>query len=112
MRRMERRMAEMFRGDVMVAFAVMTAVTVAARLGGFWLMSYVPITPRVRRMMDALPGSIIVAAALPVAVEGGPVVMFAILAAIGATIVSRNDFIAVIVGMVVAALARAAGFGG
>ena len=65
-----------------------------------------------RRMLDALPGSIIVAAALPVAVNGGPVVMFAILAAIVATIVSRNDFIAVIVGMAVAALLRAAGFGG
>jgi len=105
-------MGDLLRGDVMLAFAVMTAVTVAARLGGFWLMSYIPVTPRVRRMMDALPGSIIVAAALPVAVNGGAVVMFAILAAIIATIVSRNDFIAVIVGMAVAALARTAGFGG
>ena len=59
-------MADVLRSDVMLAFAVMTAVTVAVRLGGFWLMSYVPVTPRVRRMMDALPGSIIVAAALPV----------------------------------------------
>ena len=105
-------MADVLRSDVVLAFAVMTAVTVAARLGGFWLMSYVPVTPRVRRMLDALPGSIIVAAALPVAVNGGPVVMFAILAAIVVTIVSRNDFIAVIVGMAVAALLRAAGFGG
>jgi len=104
-------MAEMLRSDVMLAFAVMTAVTVAARLGGFWLMGYVTVTPRVRRMLDALPGSIIVAAALPVAINGGPVVVFAILAAIVATVVFRNDFIAVIVGMTVAALARACGFG-
>jgi len=105
-------MAELLRSDVMLAFAVMTAVTVAARLGGFWLMGYVNVTPRIRRMLDALPGSIIVAAALPVAVHGGPVVMFAIVAAIAATVVFRNDFIAVIVGMAVAALARAMGFGG
>lgn len=105
-------MAEFLRSDVMLAFAVMTAVTVAARLGGFWLMGYVDVTPRIRRMLDALPGSIIVAAALPVAVNGGPVVMFAIVAAIVATVVFRNDFIAVIVGMTVAALARAMGFGG
>lgn len=105
-------MAEVLRSDVMVAFAVMTAVTVAVRLGGFWLMGYVTVTPRVRRMLDALPGSIIVAAALPVAVNGGPVVMFAIFAAVAATILFRNDFIAVIVGMAVAALARASGFGG
>jgi uncharacterized membrane protein len=105
-------MSEMLRSDVMVAFAVMTAVTVAARLGGYWLMGYVNVTPRVRRMLDALPGSIIVAAALPVAVNGGPVVMFAIIAAIAVTIIFRNDFIAVITGRLVAALARGFGFGG
>ena len=68
------------RGDVMIAFAVMMVVTVLSRVGGYWLMSYVTITPRVRRMLEALPGSIIVAASLPVAVNGGPVVMFAIVA--------------------------------
>lgn len=105
-------MNEVLRSDVMLAFAVMTAVTVASRLGGFWLMSYVDVTPRVRRMLDALPGSIIVAAALPVAVNGGPVVMFALAAAMAVSIIRRNDFIAVITGMTVAALARALGFGG
>lgn len=102
----------LLRDDVMIAFAVMTAVTVASRLGGYWLMGYVNVTPRVRRMLDALPGSIIVAAALPVAVTGGPVVMFAIAAAIAVTIIRRNDFIAVITGMAVAALARAMGASG
>ena len=72
-------------------------------------MGYVNVTPRVRRMLDALPGSIIVAAALPVAVNGGLVVMFAIAAAMVVTIIRRNDFIAVITGMAVAALARAVG---
>jgi uncharacterized membrane protein len=102
----------LLRSDVMVAFAVMTAVTVGARLGGYFLMGYVTMTPRVRRMLDALPGSIIVAASLPVAVNGGEVVMFAIAAALVVSIVSRNDFIAVITGMAVAALARAIGFAG
>ena len=105
-------MSDWLRSDVMIAFAVMTAVTVASRLGGYWLMSYVHVTPRVRRMLDALPGSIIVAAALPVAVNGGLVVMFAISAAMIVTIIRRNDFVAVITGMAVAALARAIGFSG
>jgi uncharacterized membrane protein len=100
------------RSDVMMAFAAMTAVTVASRLGGYWLMGYVTMTPRIRRMLDALPGSIIVAAALPVAVNGGAVVMFAIVAAMVVTIIRRNDFIAVMTGMAVAALARAMGFSG
>ncbi len=105
-------MSDLVRPDVMIAFTVMAAVTIASRLGGFWLMGYVNVTPRVRRMLDALPGSIIIAAALPVAVNGGPVVIFAIAAALVIAIVLRNDFIAVIVGMTVAALARAFGFSG
>ena len=105
-------MSDFLRSDLIIAFAVMTAVTVASRLGGYWLMGYVTVTPRVRRMLDALPGSIIVAAALPVAVNGGAVVMFAIVAAMAVTIIRRNDFLAVITGMAVAALARALGFAG
>jgi uncharacterized membrane protein len=105
-------MSDMLRPDVMVAFVVMMIVTVAARAGGFWLMGYIAITPRVRRMLEALPGSIIVAASLPVAVSGGPVVMFAIVAAMIVTIIRRNDFIAVFTGMLVAVLARALGFSG
>ncbi|HEY0331749.1 MAG TPA: AzlD domain-containing protein [Rhodopseudomonas sp.] len=105
-------MSEFLRSDVVAAFAVMTAVTVAARLGGYWLMGYVTVTPRIRRMLDALPGSIIVAAALPVAVNGGPVVLVAIAAAMAITIIRRNDFLAVITGMAVAAVARALGLAG
>ena len=105
-------MTDMLRSDVMIAFAVMTAVTVASRLGGYFMMRYVAVTPRVRRMLDALPGSIIVAAALPVAVNGGPIVLVALAAAIGVSVLRRNDFLAVVTGMLVAALARAVGLPG
>jgi uncharacterized membrane protein len=105
-------MSEFMRSDVMIAFAVMTVVTVASRLGGYWLMGYVNVTPRVRRMLDALPGSIIVAASLPVAVNGGAVVLVAIGAAVAITIIRRNEFVAVMTGMAVAALARALGLSG
>jgi uncharacterized membrane protein len=100
------------RADVATALAVMAATTVLCRAGGFFLMRYVTITPRVRRMMDALPGSIIVAAALPVVVNSGVVAMFAIGAAVAVTIVRRNDFLTVITGMSVAAAARWLGLGG
>lgn len=105
-------MTDMLRSDVMIAFAIMTAVTVASRLGGYFMMRYVDVTPWVRRMLDALPGSIIVAAALPVAVNGGPIVMLALAAAIAVSVLRRNDFLAVITGMLVAAAARALGLPG
>lgn len=105
-------MTELLRGEVMLAFAVMTAVTVASRLGGYFLMRFVTVTPRIRRMLDALPGSIIVAAALPIAANGGLVVMGALAAALAVSIFRRNDFLAVITGMAVAAAARALGLEG
>lgn len=105
-------MTDLLRSDVMLAFAIMTLVTVASRLGGYFMMRYVEVTPRVRRMLDALPGSIIVAATLPVAVNGGPIVMLALGAAIAVSVLRRNDFLAVITGMLVAALARALGLPG
>jgi uncharacterized membrane protein len=104
-------MSEWARPDVLAAIAVMVAVTVASRLGGYWLMRYVPVTPRVRRMLDALPGSIILAAIAPVVIGGGSVVVLAIAAAIATAIATRNDFIAVAVGMAVAAAVRAFGLG-
>ena len=44
-----------------MAILAMAAVTYAIRAGGFWLMGYVPLTPRVRSILNALPGSVVVA---------------------------------------------------
>lgn len=96
--------------DIMSVLAGMAAVTLALRLGGFWLMGYVPFTGRVRRMLEALPGSVIMATVLPVAVKGGPVAMIAIAAALAMMLLRRNDFLAVATAMAVAAALRAAGF--
>ena len=103
--------ADLLRGDILIAIAVMGLVTVALRLSGFWLMGFVPVTPRVRRMLDALPGSIIAAAVVPVAVTGGIVATMSVQSAMLAMWVTRSDFAAVIIGMGVAALLRLAGLG-
>lgn len=105
-------MSDVARGDVMLAIALMTAVTVSLRLGGYFLMSYVTVTPRVRRMLNALPGSVIAAAVLPVAVQGGAVAIAAVLAAMLAMALTRSDIAAVIAGSGTAALLRLAGFAG
>jgi uncharacterized membrane protein len=89
------------------AILAMGAVTYAMRAGGFWLMGHVPLTPRVRRMIEALPGAVIIATVLPIAASEGVPALLAIAAAVGAMMIRRNDFLAVIVGMSVAALARA-----
>jgi len=90
----------------LAAILAMAGVTYAMRAGGFWLMAHVPLTARVRRILGALPGTVVVATVLPLVVRDGVPAMLAIAAACGAMLVRRNDFLAVLAGMATAALAR------
>lgn len=105
-------MSSFLHGEVLLAIALMTAATVSLRLGGYFLMGYVTVTPRVRRMLSALPGSVIAAAVLPVALQGGAVATAAVLAAMLVMYVSRSDIAALAAGSATAALMRLAGFSG
>ena len=88
------------------AILAMGAATYAMRAGGFWLMAYVPLTARVRRVLEALPGTVVVATVLPIVVREGFPAMLAVGAAGVAMAIRRNDFLAVVVGMAVAIAAR------
>lgn len=93
--------------------AILTAMAVAvylSRAGGYWLIGRVPIGPRLRRMLDALPGAIIAATVAPLLAHGGISAVGAALAALAAMLAVRNDFAAVMAGVVAAALVRAVGF--
>jgi len=97
--------------EALLAIVSMAVITAGTRLAGFFLMRYVPVTPRVRRMLEALPGSVIVAIVLPQTVRGGPVMMVAVLAGMAAMLVLRNDLVAIVVGVASAAVLRGVGFG-
>jgi branched chain amino acid efflux pump len=93
--------------------AVIAAMTVAVyitRAGGYWLIGRVTIGPRLRKMLDALPGAIIAATIAPLLAHGGVSALAAVTAALLAMIGLRNDFAAVASGLVAAALVRTAGF--
>ena len=90
----------------LAAILAMAAVTYAMRAGGFWLMAHVPLTARVRRILGALPGTVVVATVLPLVVRDGVPALLAIAAACGVMLIRRNDFLAVLAGMAAAALAR------
>ena len=94
---------------VLVAILVMAAATVLMRSGGFWLMGRVPLTPRVRRMLEALPGSIVAAIVLPIVARIGPAAFLAVVAAAAVMVFRRNELLAVVVGVGAAVAARAAG---
>jgi len=100
-------MSDLGEAGTLAAIGTMAAVTYAMRAGGFWLMSRVRLTARLRRTLEALPGTVVVATVLPIAVREGLPALLGIAAACSAMVLRRNDFLAVIVGMAVAALARA-----
>jgi uncharacterized membrane protein len=93
----------------LTAILVMAAATYLMRAGGFWLMAHVPLTARVRRMLAALPGSIIVAIVLPLIAKSGAMAAVAIAAAAAVMIVRRNEMLAIAVAVGLAALGRSAG---
>ena len=62
--------SEMAVGPLAAIIAMALAVAFT-RVAGFWLMGHVTVSARVRRMLEALPGAIVVATAAPLAVKGG-----------------------------------------
>jgi uncharacterized membrane protein len=94
---------------LLAAITAMALATYAMRAGGFWMMRHVPPSPRMRKMLEALPGSVIVATVLPIVVRDGITAMLAIGVAVIVMLLMRRDILAVIAGMAVAASARALG---
>jgi uncharacterized membrane protein len=93
----------------LLAIVAIAAMNYLMRAAGFRLMALVPLTKRTRRMLEALPGSIVAETVLPIVARSGPAAVIALAAAIGAMIWRGNSFLAVAVGVATAALLRAAG---
>lgn len=94
---------------IYAAILAMTAATYSTRIIGFWLMGHVPLTPRIRKMLETLPGSVVTATVLPIVAKNGAPAMLAVAVAMVVMIARRNEFLAVAVGLAIAALARAGG---
>ncbi len=93
----------------LAAIAAMGLATFLMRAGGFWIMGRVPLTPRVRRILEAMPGSIVVAIVLPIVARTGLPGILAIAAAAGTMLTVRRELVAVGAGMLIAAASRLAG---
>lgn len=101
---------ELFSGPAIAAILAMTAMTYLMRAGGFWLMAHVPITQRVRRMLEALPGSVVVAIVLPGVVKSGISGYAGIAAVIALMAMTGNQFLGVFGAVGLVALVRYFGF--
>jgi uncharacterized membrane protein len=96
-----------FAPDVLVAILLMGIASYACRAGGFFLMRYVALTPRVEAWLSAIPIALIGAIVGPVAVKGGPPEWLGLATAVGLMRFTGNDFISAIGAVAVVAIARA-----
>jgi len=90
-----------------LAIAGMTLVTFLCRIAGAVLMSRVRITPRIERGLRALPGSIILATILPVALDNGWPAIAALGAAILVMAATRIDLLGLATGLGTLSVIRA-----
>lgn len=92
-----------------IAILALALVTYLCRASGVVLMSRVRLTPRVERGLRALPGSIVVATAVPTGLSAGLPGLLGLVTAAGVMALNRFELAAVLAGLGVVALGRALG---
>lgn len=93
-------------GGVLVIVLVMALVTLATRWGGIFVMSFVPIGPRVRQFIAAMSGSVLVAVLAPLALHGDNGARLALLTTAMTMLVLKKPLVAIAAGILAAALFR------
>ena len=91
----------------LLGILAMAAATCATRVAGYWLMGHIPMTKRIRRVLEVLPGAIMAATIVPIVAKVGVVALLAIIVALVSMILRRNEFLAAGLALVAASLARA-----
>lgn len=87
----------------LLVIVLMTLVVYFTRIVGYWLIGRFVIGPRLRRMLEALPGAVIAATLAPTLVHGGMRSLVALAATALVMTLIRKDFLAVFTGAAVAA---------
>ena len=96
----------LIRPDALAAILLMGLASYACRAGGFFLMRYVTVTPRVEAWLKAIPVALIGAILGPIAANGGPPEWLGMATAILVMRTTGNDFVSVVASVAVVAVAR------
>lgn len=90
----------------LITVLAMAIVTLATRWGGVYVMSLVPISNRVKRFIQAMSGSVLVALLAPLAVTGDHGARIALLITAVIMLVTKKPLPAIACGILAAALTR------
>ena len=91
------------------AILLLALVTMATRVGGVWIMSYVTITPRIEAFLKYMSISVLISIVAASAWAAGSRIWLGVVTAAVVMIVTRSAVGAMLAGTACAALAR--GFG-
>jgi uncharacterized membrane protein len=91
------------------AVLLLAAVTMATRVGGVWMMSYVRITPRIQIFLKYMSVSVLISIVVPAAWAGGPHIWPGVFAAAAVMAATRSAVGAMLAGTALAAVARSFG---
>jgi uncharacterized membrane protein len=93
--------------DFLAMLPALALASYACRAGGFWLMRFITVTPRVEAALRAAPLAVMVGVVAPAALRGG-VAELTGLGVVGAVMWWRgNDVVAMLAGVAAVAIVRA-----
>ena len=100
------RMPALLDHGFLLLVAALTVAAFACRAGGFWVMRYVTVTPRIQAALKAAPIAAMVGVVVPTAVRGGIPELAGLVAVAVSMRLKRNDLLATFIGVIVVALLR------
>lgn len=90
----------------LIIVLVMATVTLATRWGGVYVMSFVPISNRVKQFISAMSGSVLVALLAPMAINGDNGARLALLTTAVIMLAVKKPLPAIAAGVLAAAIFR------
>jgi uncharacterized membrane protein len=94
------------RPEFWLFLGLLATASLLCRFGGFWIMRFVTITPRIEAALKATPLAVMVGIVTPAMLRGSWPEWLGLAAAVGATRLAGSDLIGALAGVVVVALAR------
>ena len=89
-----------------IIILIMAVVTLVTRLGGVFVMSFVPINSRVQQFISAMSGSVLVALLAPLALNGDNGARLALLTTAVVMLLLKKPLPAIAAGVIAAAVFR------
>ena len=92
--------------DFLTAVAALAAVSFLCRAGGFMMMRYVRITPRMESALKAVPLAVMIGIVMPAAAAGRPPELVGLVAVGLVMKLWANELLAALAGLAVVAIGR------